>query len=178
MLRSVIAVIVMAAAGAASAQTAISPAKKELVQKVLQLWQVEALGESMLQKPVAEAVGQARAVLQGRVAPDKQEAALRDITAEAKKFLEDNTPFVRNSAQKLVPTTVTPMLAEKFSEEELRQIIAILESPVKRKFEELVPEMQKSLGEKLSADTSATMNPKLEDFRQRVGTRLRAAAMP
>jgi hypothetical protein len=178
MFRSVIAVIVMSAAGAASAQTAISPAKQELVQKVLKLWQIEALGQTMLQEPVAEAVGQARVVLQNRVAPDKQEAALRDIGAEVKKFMDDATPVVRSSTQKFIPSTVVPVLAEKFSEDELRQIIAILESPVKRKFETLVPEMQKALGEKVAADTRTMIDPKLQDLRQRIGLRLRAVATP
>ncbi|WP_292932420.1 DUF2059 domain-containing protein [Noviherbaspirillum sp.] len=178
MIRSIVAITVMIAASAASAQTAIPPAKKELVQKVLQLWQVDALGESMLQRPVAEAVAQARVVLQGRVPPDKQDAAMKDITADAKKFLDDTTPMVLDKTHKLVPSTIAPMLAEKFSEDELRQIIAIFESPVKRKFEEMVPDMQKALGEKLAAETRSQVDPKLEELRQRIGTRLRTAAIP
>lgn len=181
MFKSIIAVTVLIAASAANAATAdaaIAPAKKELVQKVLQLWQVDALGESMLERPVAEAVEQARVVLQGRVPPDKRDAAMKDITTEAKKFLDANTPLVRDNTRKIVPSTVEPMLAEKFSEDELRQIVAIFESPVKRKFEAMVPDMQKVLGEKLAAETRSQIDPKLEDLRQRIASRLRAAAMP
>ncbi|HJV86201.1 MAG TPA: DUF2059 domain-containing protein [Noviherbaspirillum sp.] len=184
MFKSIIAITVMIAASAASAATAgnadaaIAPAKKELVHKVLQLWQVDALGESMLERPVAEAVAQARAVLQGRVPQDKQDAAMKDITAEARKFLEANGPLVRDNTNKIVPSTIEPMLAEKFSEDELRQIISIFESPVKRKFEAMVPDMQKALGEKLAAETRSQIDPKLEDLRQRIASRLRAAAMP
>lgn len=180
MFRSTLAIVLIAAAGAASAAStpAVPPAKQELVQRVLQLWQVDSIGQNMLSEPVTEAVGQARAMLQGRAPIDKRDAAMRDIAADAKKFIEDTTPVVRSSAQKLIPTTVAPLLAEKFTEEELRQIIAILESPVKKKFESLVPDMQKALGEKLAADTRPAIDPKLEDLRQRIGLRLRTAIMP
>lgn len=180
MFKSTIAIALIAAAGAANAAGthAVSPAKQELVQRVLQLWQVEAISQNMLSEPVTEAVGQARAMLQGRATVEKRDVAMREIAADAKKFMDDTAPVVRSSAQKLIPTTVAPLLAEKFTEEELRQIIAILESPVKKKFEALVPDMQKALGEKLAADTRPTIDPKLEDLRQRIGMRLRTAVMP
>jgi len=179
MIKSSLAIALIAVAGVASAATsAVPPAKQELVQRVLQLWQLDAIAQGMLQEPVTEAVGQARSMLQGRATVEKRDAAMKDIAADAKKFLDENAPLVRNNAQKLIPTTVAPMLAEKFSEEELRQIIAILESPVKKKFESLVPDMQKALGEKLAADTRPQIDPKLEDLRQRIGTRLRTAIMP
>ena len=179
MIKSTLAIALIAIAGAANAAgSAVTPAKQELVQRVLQLWQLDSIGQSMLSEPVAEAVGQARAMLQGRATIEKRDAAMREIAADAKKFIDDTSPMVRTSAQKLIPTTVAPMLAEKFTEDELRQIIAILESPVKKKFEMLVPDMQKALGEKLAADTRSAIDPKLEDLRQRIGMRLRTAIMP
>ena len=181
MFKSAIAITLILAAGAASAAgtpKAIPPAKQELVQRVLQLWQVDALAQSMLQDPVTDAVGQARAVIQGRVPTERRDAVMRDVATEAKKFLDENNPVVRASAQKLVPTTVAPMLAEQFTEDELRQIIAILESPVKKKFEALVPDMQKALGEKVAADSRPTIDPKLNQFRERISARLRTAITP
>jgi hypothetical protein len=103
---------------------------------------------------------------------------MRDITNDAKKFIDETSPVVLGSAKKLVPSTVAPLLADRFSEEELVQIIAILESPVRQKFEAMMPEMQKALGEKLAADTRPVIDPKLQDLRQRIGLRLRTAAMP
>jgi hypothetical protein len=173
-----VAVAVMTMAVAASAQTAISPAKEKLVQRVLQLWHVENVGLLMLQEPVAESLRQSRSLMQGRASTERQEAAMKDINEDARKFFEEATPVVSASAQKLIPSTVAPLLAEKFTEEELRQIIAILESPVKSKFEALIPQMQKALGEKIAADTAAKINPKLEDLKQRIGLRMRAAITP
>lgn len=181
MFKSAIAVtliVAASAAGAAGATKSVSPAKQELVNRVLQLWQVDVLAQSMLQEPITDAVGQARALIQGRVPSERRDATMRDVAEEAKKFLEENGPLVRANAQKLIPTTVAPMLAENFTEEELTQIIKILESPAKKKFEELVPEMQKALGEKLAADTRPAIDPKLDEFRQRISARLRTAITP
>ncbi|KQZ39593.1 hypothetical protein [Duganella sp. Root1480D1] len=156
----------------------VPAAKQELVNRVLQLWHPESIGESMLQAPVGDAVQQARAVLQGRVSPEKRDAALKEIVADARQFMDQNKPLAQASAQKLVGTTVAPLLAERFTDDELRQIITILESPVKKKFEAMVPELQKKLGEGVAADTRAVMDPKLQELQQRIGMRLRSAVTP
>jgi hypothetical protein len=152
--------------------------KQELVNKVLKLWHVESIGESMLQQPVGNAVQQARVMLQGRAAPEKRDAALNEIAEDARKFMDENKSVTRASAEKLIPTTIAPLLAERFTEEELKQIIAILESPVKAKFEAMVPELQKKLGESVAADTRTVIDPKLQDLQQRIGMRLRSAVTP
>ncbi|GAB3549506.1 hypothetical protein GCM10027343_31390 [Noviherbaspirillum agri] len=167
-----------AAPPAQSGQAAASPAKKELANKIVELMHIENLGVSMLQEPVAKAMGQARVTLQARAPAERHEAALRDIAEDAKKFLDEAAPIVKGSAQKHIPATVIPLLAERFTEDELRQIIAMLESPVKKKFEAIVPDIQKSLGEKIASDTRATIDPKMEGLTQRIGMRLRTAVTP
>ncbi len=163
------------AAAAAAAAAAIPPAKQVLIDKILKLWNIDGIGQSMLQLPVADAVQQARAVLQGRAAADKRDAAMSDIVKDVKQFMEETTPLTRASADKLIPTTISPLLAERFSEDELRQLLAILESPVKKKFEAMVPEMQKNLGEQVVTDVGPVVNPKLQGLKERIGMRLRAA---
>ena len=173
--------IVMALCGGVPAAAATSPipaSKQVLIDKVLALWHMENIGQSMLQAPVSDAVAQARAMLQGRATAEKRDAAMTEIVGDAKKFMEDATPTVRASAQKLIPSKVAPLLAERFSEDELKQMIAILESPVKQKFEALLPELQKNLGEAVATDSGPVINPKLQDLKQRIGMRLRAAVAP
>ncbi len=177
-MKKIATLIAALAIGGTVQAAAIPPAKQELVDRVLQLWHPETIGESMLQAPVGDAVQQARVVLQGRVAPEKRDAALKEIMADARQFMDSNRPVTQASAQKLVGTTVAPLLAERFTEEELRQIIAILESPVKKKFEGMLPELQKKLGEGVAADTRAVIDPKLQELQQRIGTRLRSAVTP
>lgn len=152
--------------------------KQELVARVLKLWHMEDIGESMLQQPVGNAMQQARVMLQGRAAPEKRDAAMKEIVEDAGKFMNENKGITRASAEKLIPTTVAPILAERFTEEELKQIIMILESPVKAKFEAMVPELQKKLGESVAADTRPVIDPKLQDLQQRIGMRLRSAVTP
>ena len=171
-------VLSAACAGAYAAAAPITPAKQALVDRVLTLWNPDAIGESMLQGYVGNAVDQARAMLQGRAAPDKRDAAMADIVKEAKNFMAEATPITRASADKLVKTTLAPMLAERFSEDELKQLVAILESPVKKKFEGMVPEMQKALGQGVAADTRPVIDPKLQALQEKIGLRLRAAVTP
>ncbi|MRW91281.1 DUF2059 domain-containing protein [Duganella sp. FT80W] len=167
-----------AACWQAHAAAPIPPAKQALVDQVLKLWNIDSIGQSMLQVPVADAVQQARAMLQGRAAPEKRDAAMNDIVGDAKQFMADTTPITRASADKLIPSTIAPLLAERYTEDELKQLIAILESPVKKKFEAMLPEMQKTLGEGVAADTRAVIDPKLQGLKEKIGLRLRAAVTP
>lgn len=167
-----------APAAAPAAAAAISPAKQALINRILALWNIDSIGQSMLQAPVANAVQQARAMLQGRASVEKRDAAMTDIVAEARKFMEEATPITRASADKLIPTTVAPILAERFNEDELRQLVDILESPVKKKFESLVPEMQRKLGEGVAADSRPVIDAKMKGLTEKIGLRLRAAVTP
>jgi hypothetical protein len=84
-------------------------------------------------------------------------------------------PVVRDRAVALAPATIGPLLEQRFSEDELRQIIAILESPVNAKFQQLAPEMQRALGERLIAETQSTVEPKVQALRQALSRRIEAA---
>lgn len=149
-------------------------AKKELVQKVLQLQQgaVEAVARGLAEQSIAPLAQQVSAVLQARIAPEQREAAARDIQAEFKKYGDEVLPLLRERAAKLAPSTVGAQLEEKLSEDELKQVIAMLEAPIFRKYQQLGPEMQKALLEKLVAETRPTVEPKLIALQEAVGKRL------
>ena len=76
----------------------------------------------------------------------------------------------------MVQTSVAPLLAQKFSVDELKQLAEILESPVLAKFETLVPEMKRAVGENVARANQAQIQPKMTELQNRVGLRLRAAA--
>ena len=164
-----------AAQGANAVPPEVPPVKQALVQRVLAKMPMDTVGLQMLQVPVNETLRQARAVLQGRATPDKQEAALKDITQEANKFIEQESPALRASTQAVVQASVAPLLAQKFSEDELKQLAAILESPVLAKFETIAPEIKKTVGENVAKANAAQINPKLTELQNRIGLRLRAA---
>ena len=182
-IRLILATALLTALPAAFAQPvgaptpAASPAKKELIQKILTAQQggVEVLARQLVEAPAARLLQQAGPALQQRVAADKREAVAKEIQADVKKYVEESAPIVRERALKLMPVTIGPLLEEKFSEDELKQIVAVLESPAYRKFNQLGNEMQRALGEKLVAETRTTIEPKMQALQQSVAKRLGVA---
>jgi hypothetical protein len=166
-------------AGAALAEgTASSPAKKELVTKVLALQKpgIESMGNALASQTanqVLQAAGQALL----RVPADKREAVAKDFQAEVRKFYEDIAPTLRDRAVKLAPSTIGATLEEKFSEDELKALVAWLDSPVNRKFQQVAAQMQQGLGEKVVADARPLIEPKLKALDQALGAKLKAAGV-
>ena len=159
----------------AEGMNGVPPAKQALVQRVLDKMGLESVGLQMLQTPVADMLRQSRVVVQSRVPADKQEATMKDITAEATKFVEQEAPALRTSTHAIVQSSVAPLLAQKFSEDELKQLAGILESPVLAKFETIVPEMKRAVGENVARAQGAQIQPKMTELQNRVGLKLRAA---
>ena len=180
-LLSVAAAVAIALAGAASAQAPAAAhvqTKAELVARALQLWHADDIAVGMVQQPALEAVQQARVALHNRVSNDKRDAAMKDITLEARKFVDEVSPTVRAAATKVAPDTAGKLLAERFTEDELRQLIALMESPVRKKFDEINPELRRSLGEKVAAETRPVVDPKIQQMSQASGERLRKTLAP
>jgi len=162
-------------AGLAQAQT-----KKELAAKIVQLQQpaIEGLARGLAERPAQAMLNQAGMALQARVPADKREAIAKDIQADVKKYLDETVPMLRERALKLGPTTIQPMLEEKFTEDELKQVIVMLESPAIRKYQQTASEMETALGEKLVGETRATIEPKLTALEQSIAKRLGITAPP
>ena len=164
---------------AAGVQAQTAPTKKDLVAKVLLLQQpaIEQAAQALAERPALQMLQQAGMALQSQVPADKREAVAKEIQAEAKKYADEAVPLVRERAVKLAPSTVGALLEEKFSEDELKQLIAIIESPVNRKFLQLGGEMQNALIDKLVAETQSAVEPKVKALEQAIGKRL-AQAIP
>lgn len=162
----------LALAGAVQADT--SAAKKDLVAKVLQLQQsaTESTAQALAERPALQMMQQAGFTLQSKISPDKREAVWKEIQSDVKKYVDEAVPLVRERAVKLAPSTVGVLLEEKFSEEELHQLIALIESPVNRKFLQLGGQMQKALIDKLVAETQGAIEPKVKVLEQAIGKRL------
>jgi len=184
MLKVLVAILTLAAAGFAQAQASApasapvsSAAKKELVAKLLQLLQpaVASMAQQLAQQPAVQLQQAAAGALQ-RVPADRREALARDIEADLRKYVEEAVPIARDKAVKLAPLTIGPLLEERFSEDDLRQVAAILESPANRKFQQQFPDMQRALGEKLVAESGPEIEVKLRALNQSVTRRLSAAA--
>ena len=177
--RAALAVMLLAGLFAGGAQ-AQNEGKKELVLKLLQLQRpgIEAMARTLAEQPAAQAVQNSRQILLNRVPPDKREAASRAAEAEIKKYLDETVPLVRDRAIALAPTAIGPMLEEKFSEEELRQLITWIESPLNRKYQGMGVELQNTLGQKLVADMRQVVEQRVRTLDSNLAKALNITAAP
>jgi uncharacterized protein len=163
----------------AAPAAASSPAKKELIARILKIQQpaMETMGKALAQEPVMQILDQAGLAL-NRLPADKREAVGKEIQADAKKYIDETVPLVQKRAVAVAPSSVGALLDKEFSEEELKQVVAILESPAYGKFQKLAPSMQRTLTEKLVADTRSQVEPKVKALEASVGKRLGVAPAP
>lgn len=146
-----------------AATLAQAQSKKELVQKVLLLQQptIEGVSRSIVERPAMQMMQAAGQALQTQVPPERREAVGKAIEADVKSYVAEATPLMRERALKLAPSTLGAGLEEKFTEAELKQLIAWLESPVNKKFQQNVPELQNAFTQKLIAEAGPLLDPKL-----------------
>jgi hypothetical protein len=159
------ALLASVAMSGAQAQT-----KKELVQKLLTLQQpgIEQVSRGLVERPAVQMMQEAGLVLQRQTAPDKREALGKQIEAEVKKYVDESVPLVRERALKIAPTTIGPILEEKFTDDELKQLIAWFESPVNKKYQSFGPEMQNAFVQKLVVDARPVVDPKIQALDGRI----------
>ena len=163
------------AQGAASAP--VSAAKKELVARVLKLQQpgVDNLARQLALEPALQLAAPLR-MAAARLPQDKREAFTQQVEADMQRYSEEVVPIVRDRAAALAPATLGPMIEQRFTDEELKQIIAMLESPINARYQALGIEMQRALGSKVVAETRASVEPKYKALEQSIQSRLRIAA--
>lgn len=172
--------------GVAWAAPAWAESKKDLVAKLVHIQQADAeniargiTGQAL--QPRLQAIGQAMA----SVPAEKKEALTKEIQGELKKSAGEIETILRDKAVKLAPAIYSAALEDKFSEDELRQIIAWLESPAARKYQQYGVESQGALVQKLVAETRGVIEPKLKALDERlkghfsaVGTAARSGSAP
>lgn len=169
--------VIAALVAGASLAHAQGSTKKELVAKVLQLQQasIEGLARNIVERPAVQMMQAAAATLQAQVPPSKREAVAKSIDADIRKFVDESTPLLAERAVKIAPSVYGAQLEEKFSEDELRQLVAWLESPVNRKFQQQLPELQNSFMQKLVAEAGPLLDPKLQALQRKLQATLNVA---
>lgn len=138
--------------------------KREQIMRlpIAQKASLEGLATGLTQDPARQLMVQFVQPTIDLVPPEKREATGQQINAEVQKYLETATPLVKASAAKVGPAAVASVLEDKFTEEELKQLGAMLDSPVLKKYQGIIPELQKTLFEKVTADASPQVDPKLQ----------------
>ena len=170
MMKRVMIVFVVLAALTSVAQAESTAAKKDLVLKMLKLQQpaIELAAQALAERPAVQMMQQANLTIQSRIAPDKREAIFKEIQIEVKKYVDQTVPLARERAIKVAPSTIGTMLDEKFNEQELTELIAVIESPVYRKYSQLGGDMQKVLTIRLVSELNGTIEPKVKFLEQSI----------
>lgn len=173
-------VLLALATSVCAVQAQSTPAKKELIAKILKVQQagIETLARGLAEDPAMQLLAAAERSLPQRVAPDKQEAVMKEVHNDIKKYLDDAVPVVRDRAIKLAPTSVGTLLDQKFTEDELKQVLAFLQSPAYLKYQQLGPDMQKVLVEKVVVDARPAMEPKVRALENNIAKRLGVTPQP
>ncbi|APW39285.1 hypothetical protein RD110_20405 [Rhodoferax koreense] len=175
---AVSAIALFAVTGLAHAES--TPAKKELVAKVIRLQMPvrEQMMRQMAQSPVASMAQQVGQILQFRVPPEKREALTKEIQGYIGKYVDETMALLREREAKAATTVIGPMLEEKFSEDELKQLVTFLESPVQKKYLDTTAEGLKALSTQLVADTRGVVESKFKVMEQTVTKRLNEVVGP
>ena len=161
----------MAAAQTPAAAPAASAAKKELVARVLKAQQgdIEGVARSLVERPAAQMMQEAGLAIQRlNVPPDKREGMGKAIEAEARKYVEDALPAVRERAVKLAPSTIGAVLEAKMSDDELKALLAWLDSPTYKKYTSLGSEMRSGFVQQLLKEAGPLVEPKAQALDGRI----------
>jgi hypothetical protein len=130
-----------------------------------------------VQRQGIDAMQQSSIALQtAHVPKDRSEKTLKEISVDVQKYIDTTMPIAQASAKKNTNPAVGPILAQNFTADELRQIAALLESPLKARFEKLVPQMENAVGQKVQAEIAPQVNANTKTMTEAVGTKLRIAA--
>ena len=172
----VLALLMALGSGSATAQV---QTKKELVAKLLSLQQagIENVGRAIVGQTAQRALQSAGQAIP-RLPADKREATAKDVQADVKKFYDETEPLLKKRAIELAPATLGPIYEDRFSDDELKQIVAWLESPVAKKFQQVDGDIANVLAQKLVAETRGMMEPRLKALDASLAKRLGITAAP
>ena len=94
----------------------------------------------------------------------KQKAAADQLDSELKKFNDDNVRTIKAKNDKLSLEVLVPAYAEKFSTEELKQLVAFLESATIKKYYAANPQLANLLAQRLVEATQADVEARIKTF--------------
>lgn len=160
-----------------SATAPAQAASRELALKLLAIQQpnIDAVARSLVENPVRQMLNSADAVIRTRVAADKREATAKQIQDAARKYMDETLPVVRKQAQSVAQQQMLPQLEQKFSDDEIKQLLAFYESPVAKKLQTVLPDLNKALAERLVADVRGDLQNRLKTLD---GEMTRALGLP
>jgi uncharacterized protein len=171
------ALVVSFAAHAQAAAPAPDAEKQKLIDRLLVHFHPENRILQLVQQQGLSAMQQSGIALQtAHVPQERKDKTLAEVHDDVQKYIDTTMPVAVASAKRMAGPAVSPILLQNFSVDELRQLLAFYESPVKDKFERLVPQMEAAVGQKVQVEIAPTVDKNAKAMTEAVGTKLRVAA--
>lgn len=104
------------------------------------------------------------AKLQSDVPPAKMEQAKESLNAELKKYFDDVSKTINAKVSKVSSAALIPAYMERFSLEELKQLVAFFESPAIKKYQSSAPELGNIFVRQLIEETRADVTARTRQF--------------
>jgi hypothetical protein len=164
------------AAAQSVASALISPSKRALIAKAIQLHRplFENMTQAIVMQPVQQVEQYARLAAQS-VPQEKREQLGKTIEADFSAYVEKVYPAVLELAFKLAPATFEPVLDKNMTEPELKQLIDWLSLPAAKKYQNFTDNTQVALFEKMSTQVEPLTKKAFEDLKEKVNSTLQAA---
>lgn len=161
------AALCLVAACTLSAGAYAQDGKKALATRLAQL-QVASDGAAMAEQLTADAVSFPLASWSQRldetVPPARQREVREKLDVELKKFADTTHKTVEAQVAPAAEAALVPIFMEKLSEDEMRTIIAYLESPVSQKFISIAGDAGNAWAQKIIDNTRASVEGNLKAF--------------
>ena len=103
-------------------------------------------------------------VKQANVPKEKMEQARQNLNTELKKYFDDVFKTISAKTAKVSSDTLIPVYMQKFSLEELKQLVGFFESPAVKKYQAAAPELGNTFVQQLVEATRADVTARGKQF--------------
>jgi hypothetical protein len=102
--------------------------------------------------------------LQANVSKEKMQQARESLNTELKKYFDDVYKTINSKTTKVSTDALIPVYMQKFSLEELKQLVAFFESPAVKKYQAAAPELGNAFVQQLIEATRADVTARGKQF--------------
>lgn len=102
--------------------------------------------------------------LQANVAPAKMEQSRESLNVELKKYFDDVSKSINVKVSKVSTAALVPAYMERFSLDELKQLVAFFESSAIKKYQAAAPELGNLFIKQLIEETRADVAARTKQF--------------
>ncbi|MFT3779876.1 MAG: DUF2059 domain-containing protein [Ottowia sp.] len=162
-----VAIFFVAACALSTGVSAQNDAKRALAVKLAQMQQKAdgpALAEQLTASAVQPLLINWSQRLDESVPPARQKEVRDKLDVELKKFAESTEKIVEGQVAKAAEAALVPIFMEKLTEDDMKTIIAYMESPVSAKFQALGPDASNAWAKRVVDATKSQVESGAKSF--------------